>query len=110
PVAEALRTGWPMFIGSRERALADFTDPAFHAAAAAGDEHAWAVLPLSDDGVSIGTVRLAHAAEREFDSDACRFLRAVAEQVSLAFARARMFERERTAAVSLDRKSTRLNS
>jgi len=101
PVAEALRTGWPMFIGSRERALADFTDPAFHAAVAAGDEHAWAVLPLSDDGVSIGTVRFAYAEEREFDSDACRFLRAVAQQVSLAFARARMFERERTAAVSL---------
>ncbi len=101
PVAEVLRSGWPKFIGSRERALADFADPAFHDALDRTHERAWAVVPLSDDGVCIGAVRFAFDDEREFDSDLCRFLRAVAQQSSLAFARAQMFERERMAAESL---------
>ncbi|PSL03671.1 PAS domain S-box-containing protein [Haloactinopolyspora alba] len=101
PVAEVMRTGWPMFVSGAAHVRDDFPDPRFRAFLDATDERAWAVLPLTVDGEHVGAVRFAFAEEREFDSDVCRFLRAVAQQCSLAFARARLFERERTAAVSL---------
>lgn len=102
PEAEVLRTGWPMFIANHDQVVAEFADPAFHAFLARTDERAWAVLPLSGPGgTPIGMVRFAFAREREFNSDACRFLRAVAQQSSLAFSRAQRFEQEHTAAVSL---------
>lgn len=104
PVTEVLRTGWPLFLGNRERAGADFDDPAFRDFLERTDERAWAILPLAADvtpGGASGVVRFAFTEEQTFPSDTCRFLRAVAQQCSLAFARARLFERERTAAVSL---------
>ncbi|TDE00073.1 SpoIIE family protein phosphatase [Jiangella asiatica] len=108
PTAEVLRSGWPMFLGTRERARAAVPstpttppDPAFGQFLDRTDERAWAVLPLSGEDGCVGAVRFSFADEQEFDSDFCRFLRAVAQQCSLAFARARLFERERTAAVSL---------
>jgi serine phosphatase RsbU (regulator of sigma subunit) len=114
PVTEVLRTRWPMFIANRESVAADFTDPAFRDFLDRTDERAWAILPLTgvnasagEDGEPdradecVGAVRFAFLNEQEFNSDACRFLRAVAQQCSLAFARATLFERERTAVASL---------
>ncbi|WP_051426014.1 SpoIIE family protein phosphatase [Jiangella gansuensis] len=105
PTAEVLRSGWPMFLGSRERARAAALptpgESAFDEFLGRTDERAWAVLPLAGEDGCVGAVRFSFADEQEFDSDLCRFLRAVAQQCSLAFARARLFERERTAAASL---------
>lgn len=102
PTDEVLRSGWPMFLGSRDRARAAAPgDPVFGAFLDHTDERAWAVLPLAGEDGCVGAVRFAFTEEQEFDSDQCRFLRAVAQQGSLAFARARLFERERTAAASL---------
>lgn len=101
PVDEVLRTGWPLFLPDRDHARADFPDPAFAAFLDATDERAWAILPLSAESGRLGVVRFAFDEERHFESETCRFLRAVAQQCSVALQRARMFEQERTATESL---------
>ncbi|WP_166353921.1 SpoIIE family protein phosphatase [Phytoactinopolyspora limicola] len=101
PVSEVLRTGWPVFLASKERAREEFANEQFHAFLDSTDEQAWAILPLSADSGRIGVVRFAFDEAQPFESDTCRFLRAVAQQCSVAFDRARLFEQERTATASL---------
>ncbi|AYY13516.1 GAF domain-containing protein [Actinobacteria bacterium YIM 96077] len=101
PMTEVVRTGWPLFLPNRERARQDFPDGRFQEFLDTTDERSWAVLPLSTDSGRIGAIRFAFDHEQEFQSEACRFLRAVAQQCSVALERARMFEQERSATESL---------
>ncbi|NED97541.1 SpoIIE family protein phosphatase [Phytoactinopolyspora alkaliphila] len=101
PMSEVLRTGWPLFLPSREQAREEFPDERFGAFLDQTEERSWAVLALSTDSGRIGAVRFGFDEEQEFASEACRFLRAVAQQCSVAFERARLFEQERTATASL---------
>jgi hypothetical protein len=101
PMAEVIRTGWPVFLPSKERAGEEFAHESFRAFLEQTDEQAWAILPLTADSGRIGAVRFAFSAQQPFESEACRFLRAVAQQCSVALERARLFEQERTATASL---------
>jgi PAS domain S-box-containing protein len=67
------------------------------------DEQAWAVLPLRTTGAPFGVLRLAYREERMIEPDERVFLEALAGQCALAVERARLYEREHRAAVSLQR-------
>ncbi|NDL56327.1 SpoIIE family protein phosphatase [Phytoactinopolyspora mesophila] len=101
PMAEVIRTGWPVFLPSKARARDEFAHEGFRAFLDQTDEEAWAVLPLTADSGRIGAVRFAFSTEQPFESEVCRFLRAVAQQCSVALERALLFEQERTATASL---------
>ncbi|WP_129668251.1 SpoIIE family protein phosphatase [Phytoactinopolyspora endophytica] len=101
PVMEVVRTGWPVFLGSMEQARQEYPDERFLDFLDHTEERSWAVLPLSTDTGRLGVVRFAFDHEQPFESEVCRFLRAVAQQCSVAFERAKLFEQERTATASL---------
>jgi PAS domain S-box-containing protein len=67
------------------------------------DERAWVVLPLVASGAPLGALRFGFRRERYIDADDRVFLEALAGQCALALERARLFEREHEAAVSLQR-------
>ncbi|NEE04245.1 SpoIIE family protein phosphatase [Phytoactinopolyspora halotolerans] len=101
PMIEVLRTGWPVFLGSAAQARREYRSQSFQDFLDTTDERSWALLPMSTDSGRLGVVRFAFDDEQPFESEACRFLRAVAQQCSVAFERARLFEQERTATASL---------
>lgn len=101
PIAEAERTGWPIFLHNRAQARTDFPDPQVWQYIESTDDHAWAVLPLTGSAGRLGAVWFSFTDEQLFEPDVCRFLRAVAQQCSVALERAQLYEQERTAAVSL---------
>ncbi|WP_162824332.1 SpoIIE family protein phosphatase [Peterkaempfera bronchialis] len=63
----------------------------------------WAVLPLVASGAPLGGLRLLFGGERLFDADDRAFLDALAGQCALAIERSWLYEREREAALSLQR-------
>ncbi|HEX2362227.1 MAG TPA: SpoIIE family protein phosphatase [Jiangellaceae bacterium] len=101
PTAESVRSGWPMFIGSRGELGQVFADQRFLGFIDSAGERSWAVLPLVGTSGRLGALRLSYGVEQEFDDDTRRFLRAVAQQCAVALERARLFEQERSAATWL---------
>jgi serine phosphatase RsbU (regulator of sigma subunit) len=101
PTAQVVRTGWPLFIGSREELARLFADEGLLSHADAMGERSWAILPLVGSSGRLGALRFAYAAPRHFDEQDRRFLRAVAQQCAVALERAELFEQERTATASL---------
>lgn len=63
----------------------------------------WAVLPLVASGAPLGGLRLLFEGEHRFDADDRAFLDALAAQCALAIERSWLYERERQAALSLQR-------
>jgi serine phosphatase RsbU (regulator of sigma subunit) len=63
----------------------------------------WAVLPLVASGAPLGGLRLLFEGEHRFDADDRAFLDALAGQCALAIERSWLYEREREAALSLQR-------
>ncbi|WP_377269060.1 SpoIIE family protein phosphatase [Peterkaempfera sp. SMS 1(5)a] len=63
----------------------------------------WAVLPLVASGAPLGGLRLLFEGEHRFDADDRAFLDALAGQCALAVERSWLYERERQAALSLQR-------
>jgi signal transduction histidine kinase len=95
PLAESIRTCEPIWLGTFDEAVA--RSPLFRDAQPGSTSRAWAVLPLTADGQSIGAIGLSFASEQAF-SDADRsFLMSLASQCGLAFERARLYDAERRA-------------
>src|SRR5699024_1215666 len=100
-VAEAVRTGWPVFLASKDDAQAAAEDPQQHAIIDGGEEQAWAVLPVTGSSGPIAALRFTFDTPQQFPPETRRFLRAVAQQCSAALGRASLFDEERTATASL---------
>src|SRR5699024_3948349 len=79
-VAEAVRTGWPVFLASKDDARAATEDPQQHAAIDGGEEQAWAILPVTGSTGPIAVLRFTFDAPQQFAPETRRFLRAVAQQ------------------------------
>ncbi|HET6440454.1 MAG TPA: GAF domain-containing protein [Anaeromyxobacter sp.] len=92
PVAEAWRTGEPVWLGDPEAMRQRFPE----AAAQAGTEGdlAWAAIPLLVDR-SRGALGLRFDTVRSFDQEERDFVVAVARQCAQALERARLFEAQR---------------
>ena len=101
PTAESVRTGWPLFIGSRAELGRVFADQRLLGFVDSAGERAWAIVPLVGTSGRLGALRLCYGVEQEFHDETRRFLRAVAQQCAVALERARLFEQERTAATWL---------
>jgi Stage II sporulation protein E (SpoIIE)/GAF domain len=91
PTAESVRTGWPLFIGSRAELTRVFTDQRLLEFVDSAGERAWAILPLIGSSGRLGALRLCYGVEQDFPDDTRRFLRAVAQQCAIALERARLF-------------------
>ncbi|MFJ6216297.1 SpoIIE family protein phosphatase [Streptomyces sp. NPDC092296] len=70
---------------------------------ARSEPQSWAVLPLIASGAPLGSLRLLFEGEHHFDADDRAFLDALAAQCALAVERSQLYEREREAALSLQR-------
>lgn len=101
--SEAVRSGEPIYVASRADLLAWL--PHDHVATwlRVTDEQAWAVLPLRVGGQVIGALRFSFAEPRTLDYEERLLLEGLAAQCSLALERARLYERERTIARTLQR-------
>jgi len=105
PLADAVRTGLPVFIESREALLA--RSPALAAVVPGGEgpgEGAWVALPLLAGDRAIGALGMALDAPRTFADDDRGFLLTLAGQVALALSRASSYaeaewRREQTVAI-----------
>ena len=95
PLADAVRTGSILAIGSRaelERLYPDVPDSGQRSRFGA-----WAVVPMAVEGRSVGGMVLNFPQAREFDDEVRGYLLAVGRQSALALERARLFEAERLA-------------
>ncbi|MGH2930897.1 MAG: GAF domain-containing protein, partial [Solirubrobacteraceae bacterium] len=68
-----------------------------------GDEQAWVGLPLLAAGMPLGALRFSFGKPRTILEEERVFLEALAGQCALAVERAQMYEKEHTAAVTLQR-------
>jgi serine phosphatase RsbU (regulator of sigma subunit) len=68
-----------------------------------GDERSWVGLPLLAAGAPLGALRFSFSRPRRITEEERVFLEALAGQCALAVERAEMYEREHTAAVTLQR-------
>ena len=93
PVTRAARNGQPVWLGTREEALAH--SPVFREAAP--DSNAWAAIPLMVPGRVIGTLGLSFRDPQKFPESDRSFILSMAHQTAQALERARLFESERTA-------------
>ncbi len=93
PMSEAVRTGEPVFIGSRREleqrypALGQSADPTY----------ANVCLPLIVDGQAIGGLVFSFGSDQDFDSERRGLKMALARQAAQALQRARMYEAIREA-------------
>jgi PAS domain S-box-containing protein len=95
PLADAVRTGEPVWLESREAWLARY--PQLASAVASSDANASAALPLAEEGRVIGALGLSFGEAREFDEEDRAFMIALAQQCGQALERARLYEAERRA-------------
>jgi hypothetical protein len=101
PLAEAARTGRPLFLESRAQWAARYPDMAPMLEAAG--HHANAVAPLVVDGAVVGVLGAAFDAPRAFAEDERAFLLAIAQLCAQALERARLFDAERGARADAER-------
>jgi len=102
--ALAVRTGRPQYAADGKSLLEQLPYDSVREHLEGGtDERAWAALPLVTSGPALGVLRCAFADPRALDADERVFLEALAAQCALALERAVLYERERRAAVSLQR-------
>ncbi|MGZ8469704.1 MAG: ATP-binding protein, partial [Gemmatirosa sp.] len=102
PLAEAVRTGAPVFVASpeawAERYAGGHAPAQAPAGAAPGSaSRAWAALPLAGDAGVHGAILWTFAAPRDFDAEERALMAAVAQQCAQALERARLREAERRA-------------
>ena len=90
PMSRVVRTGEPLFIGSREE-----RDELFpRLAARSGEGHALAVLPLAVENRLIGAMALSFADDMEFGLERREMKVTLARQAAQALERARLYEAE----------------
>ncbi len=92
PLTEAVRTGLPVLVTSRQELASRFPQ------LAADDAHsAWAAVPLFSGGRVLGGIGLSYERACEFADEERDFLLDVARQCAEALERARLYELEREA-------------
>lgn len=96
PVADAVRTGEPVWLESCALYAAKF--PALEAAGLSRDsESAIAYLPLATGGAVLGALSFSFSNVKELDQQERAFLLSVARQCAQALDRARLYENEQRA-------------
>ena len=111
-MTRAIATRRPVLIADPEELRTQFdNDPEAAGANSAsdrrvidtGDEQAWVGLPLLAAGMPLGALRFSFGKPRTILEEERVFLEALAGQCALAVERAEMYEKEHTAAVTLQR-------
>jgi PAS domain S-box-containing protein len=95
PLAEAVRTGQPIWAESKQNRIARY--PHLAEAYAQYDIDAWISIPLMVEGSAVGGVTLGFIQLQELSEEDQAFILAVAQQCAQAIARAHLYEAERTA-------------
>ncbi|QKQ72974.1 AAA family ATPase [Nostoc sp. TCL240-02] len=95
PLAEAVRTGQPTWIESKQNRMARY--PHLAEAYAQYDIDAWISIPLMVEGSAVGGVTLGFDQLQLLSGEDQAFILAVAQQCAQAIARAHLYEAERTA-------------
>jgi PAS domain S-box-containing protein len=104
PLSEAVRTGRPVFLTSREELIERY--PVF--AGTDSPNHALACVPLVVEGRAVGGMSLSFEAERDFGPEDQELLVAIGRQGAQAIERARAYEAERTARADAEAAERRL--
>jgi len=99
----AVRTGEAVFLRNRTSVPPDLRDPAVLRFLAAGEQNAWAVLPLSTVEEPFGALVLGFTAPQRFPSEEREFLLALAQQCASAIDRAVLYQRQQSTARILQR-------
>jgi PAS domain S-box-containing protein len=108
-MTRAIATRRPVLIADPEELRKQFEPDADAANGASGrgldtgDEQAWVGLPLLAAGMPLGALRFSFRTPRTILEEERVFLEALAGQCALAVERAEMYEKEHTAAVTLQR-------
>ncbi len=108
-MTRAIATRRPVLIADPEElrhqfeADADGSDGGAGRVLDTGDEQAWVGLPLLAAGMPLGALRFSFTRPRQITEEERVFLEALAGQCALAVERAEMYEKEHTAAVTLQR-------
>jgi PAS domain S-box-containing protein len=107
-MTRAIATRRPVLIPSPEELRRQFEPdlaegPGSGAIEETGDERSWVGLPLLAAGAPLGALRFSFNRPRRITEEERVFLEALAGQCALAVERAEMYEREHTAAVTLQR-------
>ncbi len=106
PVAEATRTGEPVFV---ESPAAWGRRYGSGHAPAAGRSAAWAAIPLWVEGEPEGALLWTFDRPREFDAEDRALMTAIARQGAQALERARLYEAERRARAEAERAVRRIS-
>jgi PAS domain S-box-containing protein len=102
-MTRAIATRRPVLIADPEELRAQFDSDSDGRLADTGDEAAWVGLPLLAAGMPLGALRFSFGKPRTILEEERVFLEALAGQCALAVERAEMYEKEHTAAVTLQR-------
>jgi PAS domain S-box-containing protein len=103
-MTRAIATRRPVLIADPEELRSQFDgDPDAGQVMDTGDEQAWVGLPLLAAGMPLGALRFSFGRPRTILEEERVFLEALAGQCALAVERAEMYEKEHTAAVTLQR-------
>ena len=105
-MTRAIATRRPVLIADPEELRSQFdNDPGRQPGPVldTGDEQAWVGLPLLAAGMPLGALRFSFGKPRTILEEERVFLEALAGQCALAVERAEMYEKEHTAAVTLQR-------
>jgi PAS domain S-box-containing protein len=109
-MTRAIATRRPVLVADPEELRAQFeSEPGKEQGASGGrvagssDEQAWVGLPLLAAGMPLGALRFSFSRPRTILEEERVFLEALAGQCALAVERAEMYEKEHTAAVTLQR-------
>ncbi len=92
PVAEAARTGAPVWITSPEDRTARYPEMQ-----PAPEHRAWAIVPLVTEDRIVGTLGFSFSSPRPFSETDREFMQSLAHQCSQAMERARLYDAERKA-------------
>ncbi|MEH2117156.1 AAA family ATPase [Nostoc sp.] len=95
PLAEAVRTGQPIWAQSRQNQIARY--PHLAEIYAQYDIDPWISIPLMVEGWAVGGITLGFAQPQLLSGEDQAFILAVAQQCAQAIARAHLYEAERTA-------------
>ncbi|WP_414513355.1 AAA family ATPase [Nostoc sp. PCC 9305] len=95
PLAEAVRTGKPLWAQPTENRVARY--PHLAEIYAQYDFNAWISIPLMVEGWAVGGISLGFTQPQQLSGEDRAFILAVAQQCAQAIARAHLYEAERTA-------------
>ncbi len=100
PLADAVREGRPVYVSSPAERRELY--PELAAEYPVAPQQAWANLPLTVDGRTLGAMTLSFAEPRAFDESERAFIELLAQQCAQALDRSRLYEAERRARASAE--------